>query len=186
MKLITTYREIGQTRATVSGSTVVGALFGNKASAKAVERAIFNTNQRTLRRKHQVWVCGDRNCVKAVSSAAKPNESIGALVGTVLVIGAVILALALADGGDDSEATKTATSPAAAEKAALVNPVREDGATTDTDYAVPPSMTAVGSDADPRPRPQGTCYLKPGSKNVVVTDWDDKMACAVELGLAPR
>jgi hypothetical protein len=189
MNEVTVYREVGQTRPSASGSTFIGALLGHKASTKSLERAIFNTNQRTLRRKHRVWVCDDPACRKSVDAASA--EGSGGWLATVL---AVIVALPLiALGNSDSDRT---TEPAASEarvraetsesweRPATVQPAPLQDPETDRDS---PGFPAEFTEKElaPRSRPAGTCYLKPGTSNVVVTDWDDKMACAARLGLAP-
>jgi hypothetical protein len=52
------YVETGKSVAGVSGSTWFGVLLGDSKSVNSINRWIFNTNQRTYKRKKQVWVCG--------------------------------------------------------------------------------------------------------------------------------
>jgi hypothetical protein len=217
MRLVTTYREVGQTRATASGATVIGALFGHKASTKSVERALFNTNQRTLHRKYKVWVCGDKRCTKSVADQTNPNTLLGVLgVGVAIVIGlaivngddeargratsSVALGQVATTAGDDYQAEKISTPPVSSREMGIAMGrarAAGDGAVTTgqvgvvhTPSTIPndaaPLAIAREADARPKPRSGGTCYLKPGSTNVVVTDWDDKMACVAELGLITR
>jgi hypothetical protein len=54
-----TYIETGKSVAGVSGSTWFGVLLGDSKSVNSINRWIFNTNQRTYKRKKQVWVCGE-------------------------------------------------------------------------------------------------------------------------------
>ena len=53
------YSEVGKSKAGVSTSTFVGFFLGNKKSENAVDRWLFNTNQRTYKRKRNVWLCYD-------------------------------------------------------------------------------------------------------------------------------
>jgi len=54
-----TYVETGKSVAGVSKSTWFGVLLGDSKSVNSINRWIFNTNQRTYKRKKQVWVCGE-------------------------------------------------------------------------------------------------------------------------------
>jgi hypothetical protein len=53
------YVETGKSVAGVSGSTWFGVLLGDTKSVNSINRWIFNTNQRTYKRKKLVWSCYD-------------------------------------------------------------------------------------------------------------------------------
>jgi hypothetical protein len=53
------YAETGKSVAGVSGSTWFGVLLGDSKSVNSINRWLFNTNQRTYKRKKQVWVCSE-------------------------------------------------------------------------------------------------------------------------------
>ena len=54
----TVYVESGRSRSGLSARTGIGLLLGDRKSANAVNRWMFNTGQRTYQRKKEVWVCG--------------------------------------------------------------------------------------------------------------------------------
>lgn len=54
------YVETGKSTATISTNTWLGVMGGDKASGRAVKRAMFNNGERTYTRKKTVWSC--RNC----------------------------------------------------------------------------------------------------------------------------
>lgn len=55
---------VGESRASLSGSTIIGSLLGNEASVKKVKAGMFNTSGRKHFRKKQVWHCGEKECRK--------------------------------------------------------------------------------------------------------------------------
>lgn len=187
MKQVAIYREVGQTRPTASASTFLGAFLGSKSAAKSVERTIFNTNQRTLRRKQQVWACSGA-CARAVAAA---NAS-GPTNGSVLLLALVGIVVAIFVFGNDetpsaavsktapvAPSVPTALSETANVPEAPVNYIGRDVSSVPTAPQFPVAPEEQGPS-------EGTCYLKPGTENVIVTDWEDKMSCAIELGLADR
>lgn len=52
------YTETGNSKTGVSGATWVGFALGNKKSTRSVGSWLFNSGQRTYRRKKTVWLCG--------------------------------------------------------------------------------------------------------------------------------
>lgn len=52
------YVETGNSRTGVSGATVIGFALGNKKSTNSMGSWLFNSGQRTYKRKKTVWVCG--------------------------------------------------------------------------------------------------------------------------------
>lgn len=67
------YEETGKSQSTVSGWTYLGAGVGDKASQRAINRAGFNSGQRTYSRKKTVWQC--KNCYSN-QSTVNPNPTI--------------------------------------------------------------------------------------------------------------
>ncbi len=61
--------EVARSRSTVSGSTVFGALLGDKKSKRRVVDSLFNNNQRTYTRAVTSWYC--RSCAGV---SAEPAE----------------------------------------------------------------------------------------------------------------
>lgn len=55
--------QVGKSKAGVSTSTIVGTFLGDKKSENAVNRWLFNTNQRNYKRKKTVWLCD--SCIPA-------------------------------------------------------------------------------------------------------------------------
>ena len=67
------YEETGKSQATVSGWTYLGSGLGDKASQRAINRAGFNSGQRTYTRKKTVWEC--KNCY-STQSTVNPNLTV--------------------------------------------------------------------------------------------------------------
>lgn len=59
MYQVTAYVEAGRSKASVSTSTFVGSMLGDKKSGRAINSWLFNTNQRNYQRKRTVWACSD-------------------------------------------------------------------------------------------------------------------------------
>lgn len=77
-----TYVETGKSKAGVSGATFVGVLFGDQKSANSINRWLFNTNQRTYKRKKLVWVCG--SCKGKVKSGEE-HDTLSIVVGWIFI-----------------------------------------------------------------------------------------------------
>ena len=52
------YAETGKSKTGISGATLVGTFFGDKKSGTQVRNWMFNSGQRTYKRKKVVWLCG--------------------------------------------------------------------------------------------------------------------------------
>ena len=85
------YVEVAKSKQSVSAGTVAGALFGNKKSSRAIENSILNLNQRTYKRKKNIWLCSD--CYPKIKGGEKSGlvEKLG---GIILVIAVFILIFA--------------------------------------------------------------------------------------------
>ncbi len=64
------YVETGKSNATISTNTWIGVMGGDKASGRAVKRAMYNNGERTYTRKKTIWVC--RNCRAPSSNYVPP------------------------------------------------------------------------------------------------------------------
>ena len=53
------YVEVGKSQTGISGATMVGVLVGDKKSGSQFRNWMFNSGQRTYKRKKQAWMCGD-------------------------------------------------------------------------------------------------------------------------------
>jgi len=72
-----TYQEVGKSKQGISAATVVGSvIFNNKKSDKALSTWLFNSGQRTYKRKRTVWMCGPCAGVKPkqVSKTVTPKK----------------------------------------------------------------------------------------------------------------
>lgn len=105
MKQITRRVEVARGRGTISGSTIVGALAGHKASSRKVGNALFNTGQRTYSRKQTSWFCS--NCASSHASAESASEFFK-IVGAGIVL--VPLMIIFMPGSDE----ETSSTPARA------------------------------------------------------------------------
>lgn len=80
---------VGGSRATASGATVVGAMLGDKKSQKAIGSTVFNSGARTYHRTKKVWVCGDAACRRAVGMSGNSEGNLGGIV--MIGIGILLL-----------------------------------------------------------------------------------------------
>lgn len=81
-----TYVETGKSKAGVSKATFAGVLLGDQKSANSFNRWLFNTNQRTYKRKKTVWVCG--SCKGKVKSGEEKSGL--SILGEWLIVGFII------------------------------------------------------------------------------------------------
>lgn len=80
------YTEVAKSKTGVSGATFVGSMLGDKKSSKSINSWLFNSGQRTYKRKKKVWLCG--NCKNKVSSGEE--LSAGNVILFILIVAAVI------------------------------------------------------------------------------------------------
>ena len=81
------YEETGKSVAGVSGSTWFGLLLGDSKSVNSINRWIFNTNQRTYKRKKQIWVCGScSGRITLPSSLSRPAKYFVYAVVAIFII----------------------------------------------------------------------------------------------------
>lgn len=71
------YEETGKSQTTVNGWTWFGVAAGDKASQRAINRAAFNSGQRTYSRKKTIWQC--KNC-HSTQSTVDPNLTVATKV----------------------------------------------------------------------------------------------------------
>ena len=81
--------ESGKSTSSMSGSTVLGALIGEKSSYRSIIRSIFNTSQRTYTRNVVKWYCQD--CAEDVKkSLATKGETPTWVVVVIMTIAFII------------------------------------------------------------------------------------------------
>jgi len=88
--------ETGQSKASLSGATIIGAAAGSRSARSSVIRTVFNTGGRTYYRQREVWCCDEPACVAAASEASlrsRKTRGVPIWVGVVVVavIGLLIL-----------------------------------------------------------------------------------------------
>ncbi len=66
--------ETGQSKASLSGATIIGAVAGSRSARNSVVRALFNTGGRTYFRQSDVWCCDDSNCGGAAIKASRQSR----------------------------------------------------------------------------------------------------------------
>jgi hypothetical protein len=84
MHQIETYVETGKSKSGVSGATFIGTVLGDQKSANSVNRWLFNTNQRTYKRKRTAWSCGP--CAKK-----EKNLNSTAEIFSAIIVGSIVL-----------------------------------------------------------------------------------------------
>jgi hypothetical protein len=84
------YTETGKSKAGVSGATWAGLLLGDTKSVNSINRWLFNTNQRTYKRKKLVWLCA--RCSGHIFADRGPTfEKFKRILKSIFWIGMIIL-----------------------------------------------------------------------------------------------
>ena len=116
------YVETAKSQAGISGATMFGVFAGDKKSGNQFRSWLFNSGQRTYKRKKQVWMCGvcagvqkpakkvAVEATKVAGSSDAPKQ--GMSTGKKWFWGIVILCFLGAVFGDHDK-KKSTTSPAA-------------------------------------------------------------------------
>jgi hypothetical protein len=97
MKRQTIFVETGQSKASLSGATIIGAAAGSRSAWSSLIRTLFNTGGRTYYRQRGVGCCDDQTCVAAVAEESRLSRKTRGLpvwVG-VAVVAAIGLLLFL-------------------------------------------------------------------------------------------
>lgn len=92
----TIFVETGQSKASLSGATIIGAAAGSRAARNSVVRTLFNTGGRTYFRQREAWCCEDPTCVGAAVEASRKGRKkrgVPIWVGAMVVIGIGLLLL---------------------------------------------------------------------------------------------
>lgn len=79
------YTTTGRSKTSISGATILGAMFEDKRSINSIRSTLFNSGQRTYQRKRTVWYCG--SCVPA-----KQKPTMSAKTWMIVVAAAVFAA----------------------------------------------------------------------------------------------
>mgnify|MGYP001766635930 CR=1 FL=1 len=86
----TIFVESGQSKASLSGATIIGAAAGSRSARSSIVRTLFNTGSRTYYRKREVWCCNDPTCVGAAAEASRQSRKTR---GVPIWVGVVIVAV---------------------------------------------------------------------------------------------
>jgi hypothetical protein len=81
--------ESGQSKASLSGATIIGAAAGSRSARSSLVRTIFNTGGRTYFRQREVWCCDDTSCLESAREASRQSRKTRGVpiwVGVVAVI----------------------------------------------------------------------------------------------------
>lgn len=92
----TIFVETGQSKASLSGATIIGAAAGSRSARSSIVRTLFNTGARTYYRQREVWCCDDPTCVGAAVEASRQSRKTRGVpiwvgVAAVAVVGLLIL-----------------------------------------------------------------------------------------------
>lgn len=77
------YVETGKSKTGVSGATFVGSMLGDKKSSNSIGSWLFNSGQRTYKRKRKVWLCS--GCKNKFNDGEKALETINMVAGVILL-----------------------------------------------------------------------------------------------------
>ncbi len=88
--------ETGQSKASLSGATIIGAVVGSRSARRSVIRTLFNTGGRSYYRQREVWCCDDPTCVDEAVEASRQSRKIRGVpiwvgVAVAAVVGLLIL-----------------------------------------------------------------------------------------------
>jgi len=86
----TVYVETGHSKARLTTGTLIGTFLGDKASGRALNRAVWGNASRTYKRKKQVWLCDD--CVSGYKPDGDSSSSGGFLSNLLGIILFIFLA----------------------------------------------------------------------------------------------
>jgi hypothetical protein len=86
----TIFVETGQSKASLSGATIIGAAAGSRSARSSVIRTLFNTGGRTYYRQREVWCCDDPNCLGAAAEASRQSRKTR---GVPVWVGVAVVAL---------------------------------------------------------------------------------------------
>lgn len=86
----TIFVETGQSKASLSGATIIGAAVGSRSARNSVVRTLFNTGGRTYFHQREVWCCDDPICVGAAASASRQSRKTR---GVPIWVGVAIVAV---------------------------------------------------------------------------------------------
>jgi hypothetical protein len=89
----TIFVEAGQSKASLSGATIIGAAAGSRSARRSIVRTLFNTGNRTYFRQREVWCCDDPTCVDVAVEASRQSRQTRGIpiwVG-VAIVGLLIL-----------------------------------------------------------------------------------------------
>jgi hypothetical protein len=92
----TIFVKTGQSKASLSGATIIGAAAGSRSARNSVVRTLFNTGGRTYYRQREVWCCDDLTCVGAAVEASRQSRKTRGVpiwvgLAVVAVVGLLIL-----------------------------------------------------------------------------------------------
>lgn len=92
----TIFVEAGQSKASLSGATIIGAAAGSRSARNSIVRTLFNTGGRTYYRQREVWCCDEPTCVAAAAEASRQSRKTRGIpvwfgVAVVAVIGLLLL-----------------------------------------------------------------------------------------------
>lgn len=86
----TIFVETGQSKASLSGATIIGAAAGSRSAGSSIVRTLFNTGARTYYRQREVWCCDDPTCVDAAVEASRQSRKTR---GVPIWVGLVVVAV---------------------------------------------------------------------------------------------
>lgn len=100
--------QVGESRPSASGATLLGAMMDNKKSQRALQGAIFNAGARKHYRTKNVWLCTGEECqaeAKKLAKKASGDVSLGFLAVPAIAFFAFVGIF----GDDESQGPSTVT-----------------------------------------------------------------------------
>lgn len=88
----TVTRKVGSSRQSVDGGTILGAMAGNKASHRQIQKTLFANNKRSYKRNYQVWMCqGCADKTEKENSSSDFFEEFGSAFWYIILLGGAFL-----------------------------------------------------------------------------------------------
>lgn len=92
MRRVQITKDVGSSRSTMDGTTILGAILGVKSAGRAFSRSFWHAGSRSYTRKATVWCC------KSCAGNSSVFGYIASVIGYVFLFYAIAIVIALGSG----------------------------------------------------------------------------------------
>jgi hypothetical protein len=82
------YAESGKSKTGVSVATFIGSILGHRKSSNSILSWLFNSGQRTYKRKSKIWLCPE--CQHKVSKGETPDIAEIIVAIFIIIVGIIV------------------------------------------------------------------------------------------------